>query len=47
MLAQLVEHCTSITEVMGSNSVQALFSLLLTYIVVFITVKITFKFNID
>ena len=28
LLAQLVERCTGIVEVMGSNPVQALFSLL-------------------
>ena len=28
LLAQLVEHCTGIAEVMGSNPVQAFFSLL-------------------
>ena len=29
LLAQLVEHCTGITEVIGSNPVQAFFLLLL------------------
>ena len=28
LLAQLIEHCTGIAEVMGSNPVQAFFSLL-------------------
>ena len=31
LLAQLIEHCTGIAEVMGSNPVLAFFSLLLKY----------------
>ena len=48
LLAQLVEHCTGIAEVMGSNPVQAwIFSGLIftTAQVVFITAKITFIFT--
>ena len=48
LLAQLVEHCTSIAEVMGSNLVQALIFFpgpLLTTEVVFITVKIAIIFT--
>ena len=48
LLAQLVEHCTGIAEMMGSNPVQAsLFSCLTftTAQVVFITAKITFIFT--
>ena len=29
LLAQLVEHCTGVAEVMGSNPIQVLFQLLL------------------
>ena len=49
LLAQLVEHCTGIAEVMGSNPVQAwIFSGLLftTIWVVFITAKVAFIFTI-
>ena len=45
LLAQLVEHCTGIAEVMGSNPIQAwIFSgpIFTTAEVVFITVKIAF-----
>ena len=48
LVAQLVEHCTGIAEVMGSNPVQAwIFSGLIfsTAQVVFITAKITFIFT--
>ena len=49
MLAQLVEHCTNVAEVMGSNPVQAsIFSGLILHNgqVVLITAKITLIFKI-
>ena len=46
LLAQLVEHCTGIAEVMGSNPEKNSGHLFTTIWVVFITVKVAFIFTI-